>query len=164
MPPRSTRHSAPGQYLGYGLQPVRFCYRLLTGEPGSWVSIEHDDDVSVLNADGSRVLEQDKSATKGNPLTDFGEDLWKTIAIWIETTDLPEKGAPGISYHLYVVAPKPVNLLITRYELNFVAPSHNDALIHQIPSLTVKSLAKLGERLLGSFPNKDIRCDFEQAR
>lgn len=113
MPPRSMRHSAPGQYLGYGLQPVRFCYRLLTGEQGSLVSIEHDDDVSVLNADGSRILEQDKSATKGNPITDFGDDLWKTLAIWIETTSLPPGGAPGISYHLYVAAPKPPGSLAT---------------------------------------------------
>jgi hypothetical protein len=75
------------------------------------VSIEHEDDVSVLNADGSRILEQDKSATKGNPLTDFGGDLWKTIAIWIETTALPTEGAPGISYHLYVAAPNPPGAL-----------------------------------------------------
>jgi hypothetical protein len=96
-----------GQYLGYGLQAVRLCFRLLTGPQGSWVSIEHDDDVSVRMEDGSRILEQDKSSLKGNPLTDFGDDLWKTIAIWIEITDRPADGGPAVAYHLYVAAPKP---------------------------------------------------------
>jgi hypothetical protein len=34
------RHTAPGQYLGYALQPVRLCYHLLSCPSGASVSLE----------------------------------------------------------------------------------------------------------------------------
>ena len=76
--------SAPGQYLGYALQPVRLCYHLLSCQRGSDVSIEYLDDVAVVQSDGRKILEQTKSALAQNPVSDWSVDLWKTFANWID--------------------------------------------------------------------------------
>ncbi|WP_147300735.1 ABC-three component system protein [Lysobacter silvisoli] len=96
------KHSAPGTYLGFGLQTVRFCYRLLTAPPESYVLIEHDDDVSVHNSDGSVLLEQTKSALSHNPVSDWATDLWKTVSNWLESTTPRKEWDPKITYVLYV--------------------------------------------------------------
>ncbi len=100
---KRAKHSAPGQYLGFGLQPIRMCYHLLTAPAGSQVSLEHDDDVAVHRADGATILEQTKSALSHNPLSDWAEDLWKAIANWLDSTSPPDTGDPPIYYRLYVV-------------------------------------------------------------
>ncbi|NGQ93333.1 hypothetical protein G5V65_20815 [Rhodobacter sp. HX-7-19] len=76
---KPTKHSAPGQYLGFALQPVRAFYYLLTAPKGAKVALELQDDVSVHYADGSVCLEQTKSALKQNPISDWDEDLWKAF-------------------------------------------------------------------------------------
>lgn len=83
MSTKATKHSAPGPYLGYGLQTVRLCARLLNEPPDSTVFVEHDDDVSVLYSDGTKLLEQTKRV-KSNPLSDWSVDLWKTVHNWLE--------------------------------------------------------------------------------
>lgn len=83
MSTKATKHSAPGPYLGYGLQTVRLCARLLNELGDSTVFVEQDDDISVLYGNGSRLLEQTKRV-KGNPLSDWSLDLWKTIHNWLE--------------------------------------------------------------------------------
>jgi hypothetical protein len=72
--------SAPGQYLGYGLQPIRFCQQLLSVEDGAAVSLEFLDDVAVHWSDGQVTLEQCKHSTGAVGLTDKSVDLWKTFA------------------------------------------------------------------------------------
>ncbi|RWI83811.1 ABC-three component system protein [Mesorhizobium sp.] len=84
---KAAKHSAPGQYLGFALQPVRFCYHLLTCEKGTKVSLEHLDDVAVHYADGTVCLEQTKSALKTNPLSDWAIDFWKALANWAGAFD-----------------------------------------------------------------------------
>lgn len=49
-PPKT---SAPGQYLGFDLQKVRFGLHLLTAPKGVRVSLEYLDDVALHHADGS---------------------------------------------------------------------------------------------------------------
>lgn len=83
MPAKSTKHSAVGPYLGFGLQTVRLCARLLTESPDATVYVEHDDDVSVHYDNGTRLLEQAKKKTS-NPLANWSTDLWKTIHNWLE--------------------------------------------------------------------------------
>jgi hypothetical protein len=102
---KRAKHSAPGQYLGFGLQPVRMCYHLLTAPADCKVSLEHDDDVAVHRPDGARLLVQTKSALSQNPLSDWAPDLWKAIVNWLDTTTPPTIGQPAISYQLYVVPP-----------------------------------------------------------
>lgn len=100
------KHAAPGQYLGFALQPVRLCFHLLSCEPSAKVSLEHLDDVAIHHADGGHSLEQTKSATKTNPVSDFADDLWKTIANWL---DLVAQGLvkPGeTAFRLYVTPKK----------------------------------------------------------
>lgn len=55
------KHTVPGQYLGYSLQPVRLCYYLLTSKKTSRVSLEYLEDVAIHHEDGSTVFEQMKS-------------------------------------------------------------------------------------------------------
>lgn len=101
---KGVRHAAPGPYLGFALQPVRFCFHLLDGAKGAKVSIEHLDDVAVHYCDGSLMLEQTKSALKRNPLADWSEDFWKTIANWIDA--LSSGKIPSSSkFRLYVTPP-----------------------------------------------------------
>src|SRR5271166_840674 len=90
----AAKHTAPGQYLGFALQPVRLCYHLLTCPKGARVSLEHLDDVAVHYANGALMLEQTKSALKQNPLSDWAEDLWKAVANWLDSSANGEI-APG---------------------------------------------------------------------
>jgi hypothetical protein len=74
--------SVPGQYLGYGLQPVRLCFYLMSSDIGCRVSLEHLDDVAVHHALGGLIFEQSKSALSGNPATDRSVELWKSLSNW----------------------------------------------------------------------------------
>lgn len=95
-------HSAAGQYLGYALQPVRLCHYLLTAPEGATVSMEHADDVAVHYPDGRTLLEQCKSATSQNPVSDWAKDLWKAIANWLDSTKKDYPANADIQYRLFV--------------------------------------------------------------
>jgi C-terminal domain 7 of the ABC-three component (ABC-3C) systems len=104
IPVKALKHAAPGPYLGFALQPVRFCFHLLDSPKGSKVSLEHVDDVAVHYADGSVTLEQTKSALRSNPLRDWSEDFWKTVANWVDA--LSTDKIPSCSkFRLYVTPP-----------------------------------------------------------
>jgi hypothetical protein len=65
IPLKTSKYSAPGQYLGYALQPLRLCYHLLDCPPGAQVSLEHTDDVAVHYLDeGCTVLKTSLDHTK----------------------------------------------------------------------------------------------------
>lgn len=76
------KSSVPGQYLGYGLQPVRLCYYLMSVANGCRVSLEQLDDVAIHDASGGLIFEQSKSALSSNPASDRSAELWKTLANW----------------------------------------------------------------------------------
>lgn len=78
------KSAAAGQYLGYSLQQLRACFHLFSALDGDSVSLEYVDDVGVHRADGTILVEQDKSALSGNPLADRSIDLWKTFANWAD--------------------------------------------------------------------------------
>lgn len=94
--------SASGQYLGFALQPVRACFRLLSEPPSSKVSLEYADDVAVHYDDGTILLEQDKSALASNPLSNGAKDLWKTIQNWSEYVEGHNLDFSDCRYVLYV--------------------------------------------------------------
>lgn len=96
-----TPSAAPGPYLGFALQPVRFCYYLLTSAAADSVSLEHLDDVAVHASTGI-ILEQTKSALSQNPVSDWSTELWKTFANWIEMIELGAIDAASTSFRLYV--------------------------------------------------------------
>ncbi len=99
------KHTAAGPYLGYALQPVRLCHHLLHSDPDASVSLEYIDDVAIHLPNGDVVREQDKSAiSRKNPLSDWAEDLWNTIAYWMKEIQ-QSKVAAG--YRYYVTPPKP---------------------------------------------------------
>ena len=75
---------APGQLLGYTLQFPRALYHLLKSDVGDSVSVEVLGDVATAKSDDSVILEEDKSSTVGNPVTDKSTDLWKTFSNWIK--------------------------------------------------------------------------------
>lgn len=103
---KAAKHSAPGQYLGFALQPVRFCYHLLTCGKGAKVSLEHLDDVAIHNADGTVCLEQMKSALKTNPLSNWAIDFWKTLANWAGAVEDGLVEAGKAQFRLYVTPPR----------------------------------------------------------
>lgn len=96
------RGTAPGQYLGYGLQPIRLCFHLLSADPGGTASIEYMDDVALVTSDKHLLLEQAKSALKQNPVSDWSEDLWKTFANWLDNINLGLIDPSSTSFRLYV--------------------------------------------------------------
>ncbi|HJO66042.1 MAG TPA: hypothetical protein QF469_11945 [Sphingomonas sanguinis] len=103
---KPTKHSAPGQYLGFALQPVRAFYHLLTVARGAKVSLELLDDVAIHYADNTLCLEQTKSALKQNPISDWANDLWKAIDNWLTMLKAGECEAGKTSFRLYVVPQK----------------------------------------------------------
>ncbi|MER8733272.1 hypothetical protein NKH28_26120 [Mesorhizobium sp. M1227] len=81
---RPVKTSAPGQYLGYAVQPVRFCYHLLRAAHGELVSLEYMDDVAIHRPSGQVALEQCKSSIRPKLITDKSIDLWKTFGNWVD--------------------------------------------------------------------------------
>jgi hypothetical protein len=100
---KGLKHAAPGPYLGFALQPVRFCFHLFDSPRGAKVSLEHLDDVAVHYADGSVMLEQTKSALSSNPLSDWSQDLWKAVANWLDALSTGKISDP--KFRLYVTPP-----------------------------------------------------------
>lgn len=96
------KSNAAGPYLGFGLQTVRLCARLLSEPADAKVFVEHDEDVSVHYADGTRLLEQSKSALKQNPVSDWSRDFWKCLHNWLEESSPVDKSLPLSKYRLYV--------------------------------------------------------------
>lgn len=96
------KHSAPGPYLGFALQPVRLCFHLLSAPAESSVSLEVLDDVAVHYADGTLRLEQCKSALSHNALSDWSEDLWKALANWLDLIASGQVDVTKTSFQLYV--------------------------------------------------------------
>lgn len=133
------RHAAPGQYLGFALQPVRLCFHLLTCEPGARVSLEYLDDVAIHHADGRHSIEQTKSATKTNPVSDLADDLWKTLANWL---DLVAQGVvkPGETAFRLYVTPKRTGPWAEALS-TAKAPDEVEAIVKKISA----KLAKMGD-------------------
>lgn len=104
--PLLVKHAAAGPYLGFALQPVRLCYHLLRSPSDSSVSLEYLDDVAVHYADGTVLLEQCKSALAHNPISDWSDDLWKTIANWLDAVETHKVDGAKTSFQLYVTPPK----------------------------------------------------------
>jgi hypothetical protein len=102
---QTVKHAAPGPYLGFALQPVRLCYHLLTCPQGASVSLEYLDDVAIHFPDGTVTLEQTKSALQRNPLADWAEDLWKTIANWLDVIATGQITAAKSRFRIYVTPP-----------------------------------------------------------
>ena len=103
----NARASAPGQYLGYSLQPVRLCFHLLSGDPKGTASIEHLDDVTLQNSANCVLLEQIKSAQKQNPISDWSEELWKTFANWVDSIQSGLVDPNSTRFQLYITPVKP---------------------------------------------------------
>jgi hypothetical protein len=108
--PLFVKHAAAGPYLGFALQPVRLCYYLLSSPRGASVSLEYLDDVAVHYADGTLLLEQCKSALAHNPISDWSDDLWKTVANWLDAVETLKIDGAKASFQLYVTPPKPGRL------------------------------------------------------
>lgn len=108
--PLLVKHAAAGPYLGFALQPVRLCYYLLSSPRDSSVSLEYLDDVAVHYADGTLLLEQCKSALAQNPISNWSDDLWKTVANWLDMVETQKVDGAQTSFQLYVTPPKPGKL------------------------------------------------------
>ena len=70
------------------------------------MSLEYLDDVAVHYADGTLLLEQCKSALAHNPISDWSDDLWKTIANWLDAVETQKIDGTKASFQLYVTPAK----------------------------------------------------------
>ncbi len=129
--------TAPGPYLGFSLQQVRFCARLLSASEGDSVSMERFDDVAIHRLDGTHTLEQDKSALSQNPVSDWAIDLWKTFSNWLETTKRLQLDPAKTDYVLYV-APVKSGPVVTAL--------HQARTADQVEAIVVKLRAALAAR------------------
>jgi hypothetical protein len=66
------------------------------------VSLEHTEDVAVHYPDGGQLLEQTKSALKQNPISDWADDLWKTVANWLNNIKAGELDPASARFRIYV--------------------------------------------------------------
>jgi len=135
--------SAAGQYLGFSLQQLRACFHLFSAADGDSVSLEGLDDVAVHRADGSLLLEQDKSTLTGNPAADKAVDLWKTFANWAT-----------------LCADKMIDPAKTEFRL-FITPAKTGALVAEMNAATTAPacatvLAKIGKLVDPKKP--DVGC------
>ncbi|MHC2289000.1 ABC-three component system protein [Bradyrhizobium barranii] len=137
IPLKASKYSAPGQYLGYALQPLRLCYHLLHCPPGAQVSLEHTEDVAVHFLDGSQLLEQDKSALKQNPISDWADDLWKTIAHWLGDIQTGAIDPASTTFRIYVTP---------AHEGEIAAALSVAATMEEVHGLTAQIEAKLSKR------------------
>ncbi|TPE59746.1 hypothetical protein FJQ54_12470 [Sandaracinobacter neustonicus] len=135
--------SAAGQYLGFSLQQLRACFHLFSAADGDSVSLEGLDDVAVHRADGSLLLEQDKSTLTGNPAADKAVDLWKTFANWAT-----------------LCTDKMIDPAKTDFRL-FITPAKTGALVAEMSAATTAAacatvLAKIGKLIDPKKP--DVGC------
>jgi hypothetical protein len=108
---KPSKASAAGQYLGYSLQQLRLCHHLLRVADGDSVALEHLDDISVHRSNGTVLLEQCKSALKGNPAADRSEELWKAFANWADLCVAERVDPTTTTFRLYIT-PERVGELI----------------------------------------------------
>lgn len=97
--------AAAAQYRGYALQTVRVCDHLFACDEGDRVWLEHYDDTGIEKPDRRRLLEQVKSASSHNPVSDGAEDLWKTMAHWVRLAETGRVDPARSVFRLYVVQP-----------------------------------------------------------
>lgn len=94
--------SAAGQYLGYAIEPVRFCRHLLSVPDGDSVSLEFIDDIAVHSAQGTLALEQCKSSITARGLPDKSNDLWKTFSNWADICSAGFLNPSDVRFVLYL--------------------------------------------------------------
>lgn len=84
---RKNLHAADGSQLGFLFQIEKVILWLSSLDIDAVVGIEVDDDIVVKLAKGEKIneiYEQAKHTLKNHaPFSDKSEDLWKTLAIWI---------------------------------------------------------------------------------
>jgi len=95
------KSNAPGQLLGYVLQLPRALCHLLRGGPGDIVCVELLGDVATRDVSGETIVEEDKSSTSGNPLTDKSSNLWKTFSNWVDAVNEKTLNVSKTKFVLY---------------------------------------------------------------
>lgn len=154
--PKAAKGSAPGQYLGFSLQEVRLFFHLLDCESEAMVGIEHVDDVSTQNEDGTCILEQCKSALSSNPISDAAVDLWKTFSNWAANVEGGFIDPTKSIFRLYVTPVKSGKLVIRMNEANSV-----DDIQSILAELKIKSTSKK-QRLCDTYLKRFLSLGEEQ--
>jgi hypothetical protein len=133
----TVKHTAQGPYLGFALQPVRLCTHLLECPDGAQVSLELLDDVAVHISDGSVEVEQIKSATRQNPISDWSDELWKTFSNWLDAVAAGQLIINRTRFALYVTPPR------TGEWVQALSNASTDAEVDEIVSAIEAKLSRL---------------------
>ena len=116
---KPSKHKAAGQYLGYSEQEARLCFYLLVSPDDAEVVMEGEDDIAIRLSEGGKVLEQVKSATKHNALSDWSTDLWKTIGNWVADIQSGEVDLYQTTFRLYVTPSQSGDIAAAIHATNF---------------------------------------------
>lgn len=98
----SLKSSAPGQYLGFSIQPLRMCVNLFKCDENSTIALEFLDDVAEITSDGSVIVEQTKSGLSHNPVSNWSTDLWKTFSNWLKAATSGHLDVEKTIFRIYV--------------------------------------------------------------
>src|ERR1035438_7823113 len=88
----------PGQALGYGIQYTKMASLLISAPPGSFVSFEVLDDLSVESGDGTQTYVQSKSALATNPISDRAAAFWNALANWADDIESGRANPASIKF------------------------------------------------------------------
>lgn len=98
----SIKSSAPGQYFGFSLQPLRMCIYLFRCHESSSIALEVLDDVAEISENGNVIVEQTKSGLAHNPVSNWSIDLWKTFSNWASAVNSMSLDLGKTLFKLYV--------------------------------------------------------------
>ncbi len=145
------QHVAPGTNAAFFYQFERALWWLAQSPAGFLIGIETNDDVSVSNAEGLQVLEQDKHSIRDDavPFGNRSKDLWNTLSIWVEALDSKEVYIDTTKF--FMVTNKTVPECIARDISDADSDAQIDACIFNLTNAAVeppKTIAHLIERVL----------------
>jgi hypothetical protein len=156
--PRKGSTNVPGTYLGFSLQASRFLMRLLQAEAGDVVCLEVFEDVGVERADGSRVVEQNKSNQTYNALSDRVLDIWKTMANWAKAVVAGELDANTTQFEIFTAKPASGPIATSFRDANTIEQA--TAAIEAAHQVLLGQLKKNGKPSLGEAVEPHVSAFF----
>jgi hypothetical protein len=102
---QKSHSAAPGQALGFYLQETVLTHRLLSAQPGDYLSLELMEDVAVHKSTGTLEFIQSTSTAGNNPIADRDPKVWKTLLNWIVTIRELQLDPARVRFVLYVSSP-----------------------------------------------------------
>ncbi|MBL7717688.1 MAG: hypothetical protein JNL72_02540 [Flavipsychrobacter sp.] len=155
---RENLHGADGSMLGYLVQVERAIFWLCSLPENAVVGIEVEDDISTRLNDGEnikQIYEQAKNTINSNaPYSDKSEDLWKTLAIWVNAVLEHRIDIDNARFSIFSNRPIPTSRLI--YKISQASEMYREQLSQCVSR--VKEIAGTLRTNLKSYGEAVINC------